>query len=92
MPKFSDWLNAVLRIGAPTALLMFVVFWLTGDFNVRLRAIEEQHGQAAAIALQTKGLTERSLSINERILWTLRIMCANSAKTNTDRDRCLREN
>lgn len=88
-----DW-NAVAKVGIPGAIACFLVYNLTlgfEKFDVRLKAMEAQHAQAAQSSFEAKDLAGRALMTNERILWVLSVMCANDAKTNEARERCLRE-
>lgn len=88
-----DW-NAVGKIGIPGVIAMFFAFNTVAGFDKfdkRLQAMELQHVQAAAAAEVAKDLAGRALMTNERVLWVLQVMCANDAKTNDARERCLRE-
>jgi hypothetical protein len=55
-----EWIQAAAKFGAPTVLIAFLLWWLTGDFNVRLRAIEGQHTTMSAHAERTEDLMGRS--------------------------------
>lgn len=91
--RLIDW-NAVAKVGLPGAIAMFLVYRLSTGFDafdVRLKAIEQQHVSSAVAAETAKELAGRSLMTNEKILWILQVMCANDAKTNEARERCLRE-
>lgn len=88
-----DW-NAVGKYGIPGVIaLVFTFSTVRGfdKFDARLAAMEIQHTQAAAAAEAAKDLAGRALMTNERVLWVLQVMCANDAKTNDARERCLRE-
>ena len=88
-----DW-NAVAKVGIPGVIAMFLVYRLAigfESFDVRLKAIEAQHIQSAQSAFEAKDLAGRALMTNERVLFVLRVMCANDAKTNDQRERCLRD-
>lgn len=87
-----DW-NAVAKVGIPGVIAMFLVYKLAigfESFDVRLKAIEGQHIQAAAAGAEAKDLAGRALMTNERVLWVLQVMCANEAKSSEARERCLR--
>lgn len=86
-----EWVTAVVKIGAPSALLIFVIIWLTGDFNLRLHAIENQHANMISHAERTEDLMGRAYMSSERILWVLRMQCVNAAKTPDARRLCLTE-
>lgn len=88
-----DW-NAVAKVGIPGVIAMFLVWRLALGFDavdIRLKALEQQHAQASQAAETAKDLAGRALMTNEKVLWVLRIMCTNDAKTNEARERCLRE-
>lgn len=93
MDMKPDW-NAIAKVGIPGVIACFLV-WKLADgfevFDVRLKAIESQHAAAAISAESAKDLAGRSLMSSERILWVLQAMCANDAKSNDARERCLRE-
>lgn len=88
-----DWV-AVGKVGIPGVIAMFLVVSLVSNFDKldkRLMAMESQHMQAAESASAAKDLAGRALMTNERVLWVLQVMCANDARTNDARERCLRE-
>lgn len=88
-----DW-NAVAKVGLPGVIACFLVYRLAIGFEVfdaRLKAIESQHSAAAVVAESSKDLAGRAYMTNERILWTLQIMCANDARSDAARERCLRD-
>lgn len=85
----KEWLSAVVKIGAPSALLIFIIVWLTGDFNVRLRAIEMQHQEMTAHAARIEDLTRRTYMATERVFFVLQQICLQSAKTQSDKRDCL---
>jgi len=94
MDKMPEWLNAIVKLGIPGAIAVFLVWRLASGFevfDVRLSAIEAQHAHAAVATEAAKDLAGRSLMTNERVLWVLQVMCANDAKTSEARERCLRE-
>jgi len=88
-----DW-NGIAKVGIPGVIACFLVYKLAigfEAFDVRLKAIEGQHVQAAQISYEAKDLAGRALMTNEKVLWVLQMMCANDAKTNEARERCFRE-
>jgi len=89
-----DWVNAIVKLGLPGAIAVFLVWRLAAGFDVldvRLRAVESQHQDIQLQSEAIKDLTGRVLMSNERVLWVLQVMCANEAKTSDARERCLRE-
>jgi hypothetical protein len=88
-----DWVG-LGKFGLPGVIAMWLVVNITtgfDKFDVRLRAMEAQHTQAAAAAEAAKDLAGRALMTNERVLWVLQVMCANDAKNAEARERCLRD-
>jgi hypothetical protein len=86
-----DW-NAIAKIGIPGVIAMFVVYRMTMGFEMfemRLRALETQHTEAATAYVQAKDIADRALMINDRVLRVLQTMCANDARTTEARERCL---
>jgi hypothetical protein len=87
-----EWVSAIVKLGVPGAIAVFLVWRMAAGFevfDVRLAAIEAQHVHASAEMLAAKDLAGRALMTNERVLWVLQVMCANEAKTNDARERCL---
>lgn len=97
----NEWVQAVIKIGVPGAIAIFLVYRLVGGFDqidARLRAFETQQdvmvtrqNQIITDAAATKDIAGRTLMTSERILWVLQITCANAAATAQDRRDCLRE-
>lgn len=87
----KEWFQAAAKFGAPSVLIAFLLWWLTGDFNVRLRAIESQHTEMNQHASRTEDSMGRTYMSTEKVLYVLQTMCVNDAKTNDARERCLRE-
>lgn len=79
----------VVKVGVPGALLVFIVIWLVGDFNVRLRAIEEQHSAQVGHSQRVENLVGSVYMSSERLLFVLRTMCVNEARSDEARRRCL---
>lgn len=84
-----EWLNTVIKLGIPGALAVFLVWWMTGEFSVRLRAIEAQHVSMIGHSERVEDLMGRTYMSNERVLFVLRVMCANEAKSAEARRMCL---
>lgn len=88
-----DW-NAIAKIGIPGAIAIFLVWRLAGGFDlfdVRLRAIEQQHAEMNSHGQRMEDLAGRAYMANERVLYVLKVMCANEAKTNDARRLCLED-
>lgn len=88
-----DW-NAVAKVGIPGVIAMFLVWKLADGFDIfekRLSAIESQHAEQSQHAARTEDLMGRSYMSNERVLYVLRTMCVNDAKTAEARRLCLED-
>lgn len=85
------WWQAAIKVGVPAALLVFLIVWLVGDFNVRLSAMQDQHAQMLQVSKRMTEAQERSSFGSERVLRVLQKMCINDAKTKDARDWCLRD-
>jgi len=89
-----DW-NAVAKVGIPGVIAMFLVYNLsTGfeKFDARLGAMERQHSDMLQHSERIEDLMGRTYMSNERVLYVLRQMCVNDAKTAEARRLCLEEN
>lgn len=88
-----DW-NAVVKLGVPSVIACFLVYNLVigfDKFDVRLQAVERQHGDMLTHAERTEDLMGRTYMSSERALYVLRAMCVNDAKTPEARRLCLEE-
>lgn len=88
-----DW-NGIAKVGLPGVIALFLVYKISTGFDmfeVRMRALEVQHQEAASAYIQAKDIAGRALMINDRVLWVLQTMCVNDARTPEGRERCLRE-
>lgn len=86
----AGW-QAALKLGVPSALLVFLIVWLVGDFNVRLGAMNGQHEKLITIGQNTFDAQERGNLSTDRVLRVLQAMCVNDAKNKDARALCLRE-
>lgn len=101
--KFDDgpngmpwWVKAIGVVGVPSALAIYLVYTLVSWGNVvvaqantgkELQAMLTQHVAAMAqMATDQASVKEQ----NVVIIRVLRSSCVNSAKSNEERDRCLR--
>lgn len=88
-----DW-TAVGKFGIPGVIAMFLVWKLADGFDMfeaRLRAVEQQHADLLVHTSRTEDLMGRAYMSNERVLYVLRQMCVNDAKTTEARRLCLEE-
>jgi hypothetical protein len=88
-----DW-NAIAKVGLPGVIACFLV-WKLADgfevFDVRLKAIESQHAEMLTHSERIEDLMGRAYMGNERVLYVLRAMCVNDAKSQEARRLCLEE-
>lgn len=88
-----DW-NAVAKVGLPGVIACFLVWKMAEGFDmfeVRLKAIENQHAEMINHSERVEDLMGRAYMGSERILWVLKVTCANQAKTNDARKLCLED-
>lgn len=88
-----DW-DAVAKMGLGGVIAMFLVYRLATGFDVfeqRLRAIESQHIDMLNHSARVEDLMGRAYMSSERILWVLKVQCANAAKTADARQLCFQE-
>lgn len=88
-----DW-DAVARLGAGGAIAMYLVYRMATGFDVfetRLRAIEAQHNDMLNHSARVEDLMVRAYKSSERILWVLKVQCANAAKTSDAKQLCFQD-
>lgn len=93
-PDWTAVVNAIVKLGLPGAIAVFLVWRLAAGFDlfdVRLRAIESQHTEMLQHSERVEDLMGRSYMSSERVLYVLRIMCANEARTPEARRLCLED-
>jgi hypothetical protein len=77
------WVNAIYKVGVPTAIACYLVWFLTSRVQTNLDIIQ--------IAI-TKHVSDQTTSMeyNRQALNILRTMCVNAAKTDDARTECLK--
>jgi hypothetical protein len=88
-----DW-DAVAKAGVGGTIALYLVYRMAAGFDtfdVRLRAIENQHVDMLNHSARVEDLMGRSYMSSERILWVLKVQCANDAKTADARKLCFQE-
>lgn len=93
-PVLPDWVNAILKLGIPGAIAIFLVYRLAQGFDVitlRLGNLEVQQTQVLSEHMRLADLSGRSTMISEKILNVLRVQCVNTARTDEARRDCLQE-
>jgi hypothetical protein len=90
--QLPAWVEAALKLGVPGGIAVFLVWRLAGGFDVvndRLKEIEAQHASIAAHSERVEDLMGNTFHSSERAVMILRVMCANAAKNEESRERCL---
>lgn len=88
-------LKQVLAGGGGLAFaVLFASQMAQGQTEARtaMAELQRQHEQMVQAADATKDLAGRSYMANERVLYVLRVLCVNDAKTAEARRLCLAEN
>jgi len=81
------WLNAIYKVGVPSAIAIFLVWFMTTQVRDNLNSIKENlmlHSEVNIKSLQANEFH------NDKLFKLLQRICANSAKTNTERVECFR--
>lgn len=92
MDNLPDWVQALVKLGIPGGIAVFLVWKMAGGFDVvdvRLRSIEGQQTQMSVSADRMEAAISRSSMASERVLFVLRQICVQNAKTASDRRDCL---
>lgn len=83
----SPWyISAILRVGVPSAIALFLIWFLTSEVKSDISVIKEAvkiHAEAAIHSAE--GIREQ----NERLTYILQRICINGARTTEDRNNCL---
>ena len=92
------WLAAVVKLGIPGAIAVFLVWKLAAGFDVyalRMERLEAQtavqHSEIKSHGERIEDLTGRAYMLNEKMLNVLKTMCVNDARTADARRNCLAE-
>lgn len=87
--SLPSWAKSVLYVGAPTVAAGWLIFWLTGNVQSRLTAIESALSDNAKLSV---AVTEHLKAEDERAwttLGTLQKICIELAKSDADRIDCI---
>ena len=93
--QLPDWLQAILKIGVPGAIAVFLVWRLAGGFDVidaRIKSAEDQHGAMLIHSARLEEAIQRASLSSDRVLGVLRLICVQNASSASDRRECLRDN
>lgn len=88
-----EW-KEVYKHGVPAVAMLYLMWRLANGFDMfeaRLRAVEGQHADMLQHTARIEDLMGRSYMGNERVLYVLRQMCVNDAKSQDARRLCLEE-
>jgi hypothetical protein len=94
-PVLPDWVSAIVKLGIPGAIAIFLVYRLAQGFDVvavRLTNLEALQVATAAESLRLADLSGRTYMVLEKILNVQKTQCVNVARTDEARANCLREN
>lgn len=84
----KEWVDAIVKIGLPGALVVFFVWWSTGKIDRSMSQFYDQHATFAAEHQTLIRDSAQIIGINAEISRTLRAMCVNAAETAEERLRC----
>lgn len=91
-----SWLTAIIKLGIPGAIAVFLVWRLAAGFDVfavRMEKLEmqsaTQHSEIKTHGERIEDLTGRAYMLNEKMLMVLRTMCVNDARTADARRNCV---
>lgn len=76
------WVNSVIKIGVPSAIALFLVWFLSTQVRDRLDAVDGKLNNH--INMSTPLMDQ-----NRQMLILLRQICVNSAPSNYERSQCL---
>ncbi len=92
MQNLPEWVQALVKIGVPGGIAVFLVWRLAGGFDVvdaRMKAIEAQHAEMSLSAGRMETTLNRSRESGDRVLLVLRQICVQNASTNAEKRDCL---
>jgi len=90
--QMPPWVEAVLKLGVPGAIAIFLVWRLAAGFDVlaaRMVALEQGHAEQNVHALRTEELSDRLYSLQEKMLRVLTADCVNHADSLEGRRACV---
>lgn len=79
------WVAATLRMGVPAALACYLVYYVTSGQGGAVAEMRDDIRAIATTITSHVGSTDRSMKEIQRLLG---IQCANSAKSDIDRNAC----
>jgi hypothetical protein len=83
MDKVPWWVNAIYKVGVPTAIACYLVWFLTTKVQNNLEAIQSN------VAQHTQDTMQNSRT-NRQILHMLQTICINEAQNASERNECLK--
>lgn len=83
----SPWyIDAVYKVGIPSAIAVFLIWFLTGEVKSDISVIKE------SVKIHAEATIHASESIkdqNDRLTYLLLRICVNGAKNETERNACI---
>ena len=86
------WVEAVLKLGVPGAIAVFLVWRLAAGFDVlaaRMTALEQGHAEQNAHSLRDEDMSGRLYLVQEKMLRVLTADCVNHADSAEGRRACV---
>lgn len=91
--KSSDslpwWVSAIYKVGVPTAIACYLVWFLTQRVQTDLDAATQQLNNMQTLMAAHVTTQEQSLKVSQEILKAMRKICVNTSDTKADRDECV---
>lgn len=84
------WINPVYKFGIPSAICIFLVWFLTTQVKSDLNDLKLSMNNLNSQVSFNKNLIETNTQVNERMLQVLQRICINSAATNFERNECFK--
>lgn len=84
---FPWWIKAITTIGVPSAIALFLVWFVTTQVRDNISNIRENLNLHAESSIKMMHASEYQ---DDKLYRLLQRICANSAKTNTERVECFR--
>lgn len=87
----TEWFIAAAKFGPGWVLAALLIYFMLADVRSSNAADHQEHTQMIIQGEASKQLAGRAVEVSEKILVVLRIQCANAARTDDARERCLRD-
>jgi hypothetical protein len=83
------WARVIAWVGAPTAGLAFLLWWMTTSLSADIQATDshvEQHIQSSTV---TQGMIQDESNLHKQTIALLRQICVGISKTPDERRACV---